>query len=34
VHYLSDVLAGTAFGLAWALAAILVVTIDRRKPIR
>jgi undecaprenyl-diphosphatase len=29
VHYLSDVLAGTAAGLAWALAAILVATIDR-----
>jgi membrane-associated phospholipid phosphatase len=29
VHYLSDVLAGTTAGLAWALAAILVATIDR-----
>jgi undecaprenyl-diphosphatase len=29
VHYLSDVLAGTAAGLAWALAAIIVATIDR-----
>jgi membrane-associated phospholipid phosphatase len=28
VHYLSDVLAGTAAGLAWAFATILVATID------
>lgn len=28
-HYLSDVLAGTTAGLAWALATILVVTFDR-----
>jgi membrane-associated phospholipid phosphatase len=28
-HYLSDVLAGTCAGLAWALGAILVATIDR-----
>jgi membrane-associated phospholipid phosphatase len=29
VHYLSDVLAGTAAGLAWAFATILAATIDR-----
>jgi membrane-associated phospholipid phosphatase len=29
VHYLSDVLAGTAAGLAWAFATILLVTFDR-----
>lgn len=29
VHYLSDVLAGTSAGAAWALAAIIVATIDR-----